>query len=408
MSRDENKSNYDIGSKLGPLRGLTSKLRYWKVLLARYRGSRRLPLNRYFRKLCAMRTDQMNLNIKHRGFRYLGGVVQLLIVSILYCAALTPGMCAQEEEDLTRPNVNGAPTPVQVKLYLADLFEISGSEQTFVADVVMIAEWQDPRLAGRWTGRHGADLNDVWHPRFQLVNQRGVTSLLPQVLEIDPTGHVLYRQRWTGRFSARMDLRDFPFDQQQFHIQVISLGYTRDQVDLIPYTEGKMAVRAKQLSISDWSVGPARMQSADYEQNPGLKPRAGVELKWDASRELGYYTVQIILPLIMIVLMGWTALWIELNQITVRMSVVVTTMLTIIAYRFALARLVPNLTYLTRFDYFTLGSTVLIFLTLLTVAASAALISQDKKEIAQRINHWAVFLYPVFYASVLLLWWKWI
>ena len=88
------------------------------------------------------------------------------------------------------------------------------------------------------------------------------------------------------------------------------------------------------------------------------------------------------------------------------MNVAITTMLTLIAYRFALGRLVPNLPYLTRFDYFTLGSTILIFLVLLLVAATAYLDARKKASLVERIDRWARLVFPVvFGAMFFLIWW---
>jgi hypothetical protein len=88
------------------------------------------------------------------------------------------------------------------------------------------------------------------------------------------------------------------------------------------------------------------------------------------------------------------------------MSVSVTTMLTLIAYRFALGRLVPNLTYLTRFDYFMLGSTILIFLMMMVVAAGAYLVGTDRKPLVLRIDRWSRTGFLLVFAAVLLLsWW---
>ena len=332
------------------------------------------------------------------------GLAFLLAFALLVCL-IAPGWCASNTT-VSRPNAGAGPTPVNVYLYLVDLFDVSGSDQAFTADVVVIAEWRDPSLAGRSTAIQSAKMEDVWEPRLQVVNQRGLNALLPQRVEIHPDGLIRYRQRWSGRFTARMDLRDFPLDRQRFHVQVISLGYSRDEVELIPDLGGKRSGRAEQLSITDWGLGPARMVMADFEPAPGMKALAGVKLTWEGKRQVGYYAVQVIFPLVMIVLMGWTALWIAPSMVPARVSVAVTTMLTLIAYRFALARFVPNLPYLTRFDYFTLGSTILIFLVLAVVAATTYLVAKDKAARAERIARWARLAFPVIFAAVfLLIWW---
>jgi len=328
----------------------------------------------------------------------------LFACAFLVCL-IAPAWCTTDTTT-SRPNASAGPTPVNVYLYVVDVFEVSGADQAFSADVVLTAEWRDPNLAGKWTAIQSAKIEDVWEPRLQLVNQRGASALLPQRVEIDPEGLVRYRQRWSGRFTARMDLRNFPLDRQLFYVQVVSLGYSRDEVELIPDLEGKRSGRAAQLSITDWKLGPARMEMADFEPAPGMKILAGVQLIWEGKRQVGYYAVQVILPLMMIVLMGWTSLWIAPSLVPPRMSTAITTMLTLIAYRFALGRLVPNLSYLTRFDYFMLGSTILIFLVLLVVAASAFLVGRNKAALAERIDRWARLAFPIIFGAVfLLIWW---
>jgi glycine receptor alpha-4 len=332
------------------------------------------------------------------------GIPFLLAFALLVCL-IAPAWCATTITT-SRPNAGAGPTPVNVSLYLVDLFDVSGADQAFSADVVMVAEWRDPKLAGRWTTIQNMRLEDVWEPRLQVVNQRGASALLAQRVEVYPEGLVRYRQRWSGRFTARLDFKDFPLDRQRFHVQVVSLGYSRDEVELIPDLEGKRSARAEQLSITDWRLGPTRMEMADFEPAPGMRALAGVHLIWEGKRQVGYYTVQVILPLVMIVLMGWMALWIAPSMVPPRVSVAVTTMLTLIAYRFALGRLVPNLPYLTRFDYFTLGSTILIFLVLAVVAATTYLVAQNKAVLAERIARWSRLAFPVIFGAVfLLIWW---
>lgn len=308
--------------------------------------------------------------------------------------------------DFSRPGAGGPPTVVRVQLFLGDLFEISGADQTFMADVVVLAAWNDPRLARKGAGVRGMALDEVWHPRLGVVNQRGEPAPPPEQVEVDSTGRVIYRQRLSDRFSTRMDLRDFPVDRQTFHVRLVSLGYTRYEVALVPFPTGTFPGRSRELSITDWWVGPTRIEAADYEFAPGAKPLAGIQLTWEGRRYAAYYVVQVILPLLMIVMMGWTALWMETSGDFTRMNIAVTTMLTLIAYRLALGRLVPNLTYLTRFDYLTLGSTVLVFLMVLLVAATAYLADRGRQTLVKRIDAWARVAFPVLFAAVCLVLWR--
>lgn len=321
----------------------------------------------------------------------------------LLIPTLLSGMAAPArgvtETDLARPD-GGVATPVQVELYVADVQDVSASDQTFLADVVMRAEWQDPRLAGRWPTLHGVDLDAVWHPRLTLVNQRGTSPSLPQRVDVDPSGRVVYRQRWSGRFSTRMDLRAFPMDHQHFGVQAVCLGYPPSEVELVSPARAGRTGRADSLTITDWKFGPARMETANFVIAPGVPPLAGVQLAWEGARQFRYYGVQLVLPLVMIVLMGWTALWVEPTVVTTRMGTAVTTMLTLIAYRFAFGTLVPRLTYLTRFDYFTWTATLLVFLLLLVLAAGAYLVGNGRRDLVARLDRWARALYPLLFFGI--------
>ena len=77
-----------------------------------------------------------------------------------------------------------------------------------------------------------------------------------------------------------------------------------------------------------------------------------------------------LLPLTAVVLMAWAVFWIDSAVVPTRVGVVVTTMLTLIAYRFMLGNLVPKLSYLTQLDYFMLWVTSLVVLTLFAMAAT--------------------------------------
>ena len=102
-----------------------------------------------------------------------------LIAFALLIYLIAPAWCVAAT-NISRPNADGGATPVNVYLYVADVFEVSGSDQAFNADVVLIAEWRDPSLAGRWTAIHSESIEGVWEPRLQLVNQRGASTLLPE------------------------------------------------------------------------------------------------------------------------------------------------------------------------------------------------------------------------------------
>jgi hypothetical protein len=315
--------------------------------------------------------------------------------SVIAALAIS-ALCMPSSSLTAQPaTVDSGTRRVQLLVYLIDLVEISGSDQSFFADIFIEAIWQDPSLAGRSPNTY--DLADFWNPGLLLVNQRDVSRSLPEIVAVDASGQVTYRQRFTGRFSATMNLRDFPLDNQRLKVQLITIRGGLDEVELAVMETATL--RAQQFSITDWKVTDVRVERDDYSATPRARPLSGLALKIDVRREVKYYIVQILIPLIAIVLMSWTVFWIDPAVVATRMSVSVTTMLTLIAYRFMLGNLVPRLSYLTRLDFFMFGATALVILTLFAMAGTSYLTSRGQTAIVARIDRGGRILFPIILAT---------
>jgi len=296
------------------------------------------------------------------------------------------------------------PPRVIVALYLLDLLEITGSDQSFLADVFMVARWNDATLAGDYSGVRSFDPDDVWHPTFVVINERAAARTLPEIVNVDPDGNVQYSVRLTGRFSATMNLKNFPLDRQEFSVWVAAPPLGGKRVDLVPDTSMRVLLNER-LSVSDWTVAEPTLVAKEFRATPVSAPFQGVALVIQARRNRGYYVIQVLLPLIAIVLMAWTVFWIDPSVVATRIGVVVSTMLTLIAYRFMLGNLVPKLSYLTRLDYFMLGATSVIILTLFVMAAASYLRTCGKAELVERIDAVGRVAFPVVFGAITALVW---
>jgi hypothetical protein len=105
----------------------------------------------------------------------------------------------------------------------------------------------------------------------------------------------------------------------------------------------------------------------------------------------------------LIVFMSWCVFWIPLDQLGAKIGLSVTSMLTLIAYRFALSNLTPKVDYLTRFDKFTFASTLLIFLALVVTVATGSLSAKGRGELAEKIGSYSKFVFPAAFIMVIIL-----
>jgi hypothetical protein len=102
-------------------------------------------------------------------------------------------------------------------------------------------------------------------------------------------------------------------------------------------------------------------------------------------------------------MMSWSAFWLKRSDVDVRIGIATSSVLTMITFRFILATLLPRLPYMTHMDYLTVGSTVLVLVSLLTVIMVTFLTSRDHDGAARAIDLWSQGLFPL--AFLLLLSW---
>ena len=93
--------------------------------------------------------------------------------------------------------------------------------------------------------------------------------------------------------------------------------------------------------------------------------------------------------------MSWAVFWIDPTMGASQISVAVTSILTLIAYRFAIGNEVPKLPYLTLLDSLILLATILVFLSLVEVIATTALSINNRIETARAVDRYARWAFPL-------------
>jgi hypothetical protein len=298
----------------------------------------------------------------------------------------------------SRPGDTSDPTEVLVGAYLLDLPRIDDAEQSYLADVFFRFTWTDPRLAHAGTAPCKVALDSIWYPATLIANQRDVRQQLEAAAEIQPDGSVRYVQRFQGTFSSAWDLRRFPFDAHQLPVTLV-VRAGADEVRLVP--DDTLIRSADKLSNPNWRIGQPVLTSGEYPVQPG-RNLALLEMRLPVERRSGHYVWKLIVPMSMVVFMSWAAFWISPQHIAPRVGLSATSMLTLIAFRLALGNSLPPIPYLTQFDVFIVGATLLVFLALAQTVATSALWDQQRHAQAKRVGTWSKQLFPLGFAATLL------
>src|SRR5437868_14812042 len=305
---------------------------------------------------------------------------------------------------IERPASGNGPTQVSVGIWIVDINNIDSAQQNFTADIAVVLRWKDARLAHTGTGIAHYALDQIWTPRVAIANETSsVVRKLPESVEVEPDGTVLYRQRYVGSFTQPLRLQSFPFDKQDFRVHLVAIRYSPNEIKFVPdqaWVDAGLKQAggiAQSITLLDWTVDKWDIKTLPYTLAPGLI-YSGYVFEFTASRKVEHYILKVILPLILIVMMSYAVFCFEQKTSNSQISIAVTSMLTLIAYRFAVDSQLPRLPYMTRLDGLFLTSTLLVFLSLIEVLVTTILDNNKQTERAKKIDRYCRVIFPVVFA----------
>ncbi len=128
---------------------------------------------------------------------------------------------------------------------------------------------------------------------------------------------------------------------------------------------------------------------------------SGFVFEFVAKRYFSYFIWQAAMPLILIVMMSWVPLWVDPEKGELQFAIAGSAVLTLIAFRFTLASMLPPLPYLTRMDLVTISSTILVFGAFLQVVITSLLARGDGVRLARWIDRVCRVLFPFGFAYLI-------
>lgn len=314
---------------------------------------------------------------------------------LLLLALMSAPTLAQEIESRTWTDQQRT---VLVHMELLDLVSINSVEQSFTANFYYELKWQDDSLKHDGPESRRLNLDEIWNPQVQILNQQSIQRTLGLLVEVFPDGSIIYRQRVWGVFSQPLELKNFPFDRQTIAIEMVPTGYTPENIHLIMDNSSGVP---PELTIPDWSLMDWSTASEDVVLGPAKSRLSRASLEIELKRDAGFFVAKILLPLTLIVFMSWTIFWISPIAVGAQISVSVTAMLTLIAFRFSMTSMLPHLSLLTQLDWFVLYLTLLVFISLLESVYTTHLANAEQLEKALRIDRFSRWLFPTLFLFAL-------
>ncbi|XP_026500304.1 gamma-aminobutyric acid receptor subunit beta-like [Vanessa tameamea] len=275
-----------------------------------------------------------------------------------------------------RPNYGGPPVDVGVTMYVLSISSLSEVKMDFTLDFYFRQFWTDPRLAykkrpGVETLSVGSEfIRNIWVPDTFFVNEKQsyfhIATTSNEFIRIHHSGSITRSIRLTITASCPMDLQYFPMDRQLCNIEIESFGYTMRDIRY-KWNEGPNSVGvSSEVSLPQFKVLGHRQRAMEISLTTGNYSRLACEIQF--VRSMGYYLIQIYIPSGLIVIISWVSFWLNRNATPARVSLGVTTVLTMTTLMSSTNAALPKISYVKSIDVYLGTCFVMVFASLLEYA----------------------------------------
>ena len=172
---------------------------------------------------------------------------------------------------------------------------------------------------------------------------------------------ILYKSKGEYNFKTDFKLHSFPFDRQKIKVFAYQSRYSLGeyQASVSDWTKRRLISFAnKENAIQGWNIVNHSANYKVYKDPNSQFYNDGVELVLTIERKSSYYIFKVILPIVLILMVCWSAVWIDPKEIESRLTITIVCLLSLIAYNFVIDSDMPKLEYLTIMDYIILISYV--------------------------------------------------
>ncbi|CAG0894370.1 unnamed protein product [Darwinula stevensoni] len=279
---------------------------------------------------------------------------------------------------------------------------VGPSTPTYVADIFLAQSWRDHRLrlpeemTGEYRILDVKWLENIWRPDVFFRNAKSVTFHEVSVpnhylwLYLDKT--LLYMSKLTLVLSCAMEFEAYPHDTQICSMMIESREYSVfPEIPIRPSARMEShGLRLRFIAVSHtthdlvfrWNktdplaVNPIELPQLDIAKNSTedctLQYSTGsftcIAVVFNLRRRLGYHLFHTYVPSALIVVMSWISFWIKPEAIPARVTLGVTSLLTLATQNTQSQSSLPPVSYVKAVDVWMSSCSVFVFASLMEFA----------------------------------------
>uniref|UniRef100_A0A8C5LT48 Bifunctional lysine-specific demethylase and histidyl-hydroxylase n=1 Tax=Leptobrachium leishanense TaxID=445787 RepID=A0A8C5LT48_9ANUR len=299
-----------------------------------------------------------------------------------------------EDHDFAmRPGFGGSAIPVGIDVQIESIDSISEVDMDFTMTLYLRHYWKDERLSFQSTNNRsmtfdGRLIKKIWVPDVFFVHSKRSfihdTTMENIMLRVYPDGNVLFSLRITVASMCFMDFSRFPLDTQNCSLELESYAYNED--DLMLYWK-----RGNESLKTDEHISLSQFFIEEFSASSGLALYSSTGwynrlfINFILRRHIFFFLLQSYFPAMLMVMLSWVSFWIDRRAVPARVSLGITTVLTMSTIITGLSASMPQVSYIKAVDVYLWISFLFVFLSVIEYAAVNYLTTvEERKQLKRR------------------------
>ncbi|XP_076024879.1 gamma-aminobutyric acid receptor subunit rho-3a [Genypterus blacodes] len=282
-----------------------------------------------------------------------------------------------EDHDFAmRPGFGGLAIPVGIDVQVESIDSISEVNMDFTMTLYLRHYWQDDRLAFPSSSNKSRTFDarlvkKIWVPDVFFVHSKRSfihdTTMENIMLRVFPDGNILYSVRITVTALCSMDFSRFPLDSQNCSLELESYAYNVNDL-MLYWKNGNDSLRTDEIVLSQFFI-------EDFQPSYGLAFYSStgtynrLYINFILRRHIFFFMLQTYFPTMLMVMLSWVSFWIDRRAVPARVSLGITTVLTMSTIITGVSSSMPQVSYVKAVDIYLWASFLFVFLSVIEYAA---------------------------------------
>uniref|UniRef100_A0A8D3D0J3 Gamma-aminobutyric acid (GABA) A receptor, rho 3b n=1 Tax=Scophthalmus maximus TaxID=52904 RepID=A0A8D3D0J3_SCOMX len=236
--------------------------------------------------------------------------------------------------------------------------------------------WKDERLAFPSRNNRSRTFDSrlvkkIWVPDVFFVHSKRSfihdTTMENIMLRVYPDGNILYSVRVTVTALCSMDFSSFPLDTQNCSLELESYAYNENDL-MLYWKNGNDSLRTDEIVLSQFFIEHFHASSglAFYSSTVCWYNR--LFINFILRRHIFFFMLQTYFPTMLMVVLSWVSFWIDRRAVPARVSLGITTVLTMSTIITGVSSSMPQVSYVKAVDIYLWTSFLFVFLSVIEYA----------------------------------------